>query len=132
MKILFWLSKLTVSMGSYILVTTYWRNYGWWFLVILALILIVSDIFITKKIEYYARTQTLKKYPRLKNINEGDRISIVLKNGEKLPNVIYLFFDEDRIYVYDASNLYGKQEKGKKTKDSVKIKKIKSIKVNNE
>ena len=32
MKILFWLLKLTVYMGSYILVTTYWRKIliGWW------------------------------------------------------------------------------------------------------
>lgn len=98
---------------------------------VIALILIISDIFLTKKIEYYGMKLTLEKYPRLKNINKGDSISIVLKNGEKLPNVIYLFFNEDRIYVYNASNLYGKQEKRKKTKDmrSIKFKKIKSIKV---
>ena len=111
MKSLFRLLKLSIYIGSYILVTTYWRSYGWWFLIIIALILFISDIFLTKKIQYYERKQTLEKYPRLKNINEGQSISVVLKNGEKLTNVIYLFLDKERIYVYDASNLYGKQEK---------------------
>ncbi len=134
MKILFLLLKLTVYMGSYILVTTYWRNYGWWFKLVIVLILIISDIFLTKKIEYYGRKKTLEKFPRLKNINEGDSISIVLKNGQKLPNVVYLFFNNDKIYVYNTSNLFGEQEKRKKTNDTriIKIKKIKSIKVINE
>lgn len=110
MKNLFWLLKLTIYLGSYILVTTYWRNYGWWFLVVIALILVISDIFLTKKIEYYGRKQTLKKYPRLKNINEGDSLLIVLKNGEKLPNVIYLFFNEDE-YMCTIVQIYIENKK---------------------
>ncbi|MFP5110645.1 hypothetical protein ACSU6B_28655 [Neobacillus sp. C211] len=129
MKGLFWILKLAVYMGSYILVTTYWRIFGWWFLIVIALILIISDSFLTKKIQYYERKRTLEKYPRLKNINEGQSISVVLKNGEKLTNVIYLFLDKDRMYVYDVSNLYGKQEKKTKDMTSIKLKKIKSIMV---
>ncbi|WP_088102903.1 hypothetical protein [Halalkalibacter urbisdiaboli] len=129
MKSLFWFLKIAVYMGCYLLFTTYWRHYGWWFIVVIALILIISDIFLTKKIEYYEREQTLEKYPRLKNINEGQSISIVLKNGDKLTNVIYFLLDNGRIYVYDASNLYGKQEKKTKDMTSIKLKKIKSIMV---
>ncbi|KKI92773.1 hypothetical protein WQ54_07800 [Bacillus sp. SA1-12] len=129
MKGLFWILKLVVYMGSYILVTTYWRSFSWWFVVVIALILIISDSFLTKKIQYYERKQTLEKYPRLKNLNEGQNISVVLKSGEKLTNVIYLFLDKDRMYVYDASNLYGKQEKKTKDMTSIKLKKIKSIMV---
>lgn len=129
MKSIFQLLKLSVYIGCYLLVTTYWRSYGWWFLIIIAIILSSSDIFLTKKIQYYERKQTFEKYPRLKNIKEGQSISIILKNGEKHTNVIYLFLDKDRIYLYNASNLYGKQEKKTKDMTSIKLKKIKSIMV---
>ena len=129
MKILFGLFKLILIVGIIALSTTYGSNFDWWNLVIIVLILILSDIFLTKKIEYYTRKKTLEKYPMLNNINEGDRISAVLINGEKLSNIIYFNFDENRIYVYDVPSLYGKRRKGRKAISSLKIKKIKSIKV---
>ena len=129
MKIFFGLFKLTLYVGFIALLTAYGSNFDWWNLVIIVLILILSDIFLTKKVEYYTRKKTLEKYPKLENINGGDRISAVLKNGEKLSNIIYLNFDENRIYVYDVPSLYGKRRKGRKAISSFRIKKIKSIKV---
>ncbi len=126
MKTLYWLLKLGVRFVSYLLIFTYWGNSSWLFFVFIALILIVSEIVFTKKIDYYTKIETLEKYPWLNNIDNGERISIVLKNGEKIPNVIYFFFDEKRIYVFDPSILYGKRQKRKKTKDSIKLKKIES------
>ena len=129
MKILFGLFKLTLYVGFIALLTAYGSNLDWWNLVISVLILILSDIILTKKVEYYTRKKTLEKYPKLENINGGDRISVVLKNGEKLSNIIYLNFDENRIYVYDVPSLYGKRRNGMKAISAFRIKKIKSIKV---
>lgn len=48
MKYLYWLIMLTWYFTMSFLATTYWKEFGWWFLVICAIVLILGDTLIRK------------------------------------------------------------------------------------
>ncbi|WP_373231028.1 hypothetical protein [Cohnella sp.] len=89
----YWLLKLGMYSASTIAIT-YLKGFRWWYLVIWAIVMIFVDIAIEKKFERQReqkdRNKAKKKYPFLNELNEGQVITVELKNGEKLTDVIFL------------------------------------------
>ena len=43
MRYLYWLVKFTWYFVMSVMATTYWKGFGWWFLVICAIVLLLGD-----------------------------------------------------------------------------------------
>lgn len=96
----YWFVKLGMySAGT--IATTYLKGFRWWYLVICAIVLILVDIAIEKKFERQreqkGQNKAKKKYPFLKELNEGQVITVELKNGEKLTDVIFLDYIKSEV-----------------------------------
>ncbi|WP_180994397.1 hypothetical protein [Bacillus sp. Marseille-P3661] len=48
MRLLYWFVKLGWYFIMTFLATTYWKGFGWWFLIICAILLILGDEWIRK------------------------------------------------------------------------------------
>jgi hypothetical protein len=85
-----------------------------------------------KKIDHVQKQQLLKKYPILKNLKKGQIISVELKSGEELTNLIYIDFNDYEILV--SKQLEFNKEPEKIMEDIIdirwiKLKKVKTLKI---
>ncbi|MDC3426174.1 hypothetical protein NC797_16885 [Aquibacillus sp. 3ASR75-11] len=117
---------LTIS----IIATTYWKHFGWWFLILCLVILLLGFIPIEKKLipleEKRSEEKILRKYPFVKEMVDGQVMTIEMKNGEELRDVILITRMELEIMIASRYE-FGKAL----VEDDVrwlKLKKIKSIK----
>ena len=130
MKFIYILIKLVIYAFITYIATTYWRGLGWWFLVFCAILLIIVETLINKRIEHIQTQQFFKRYPILKDLKQGQTISIELKSGEELTDLIYIDFVDSEILV---SKLPAFNSESKKVVENIvdtrwiKVKKIKTI-----
>jgi hypothetical protein len=132
MKFIFWLIKLGIYAFISFIATTYWKTFGWWFLVICSILLLIVETIINKRIDHVQKQQLLKKYPILKNLKKGQIISVELKSGEELTNLIYIDFNDYEILV--SKQLEFNKEPEKIMEDIIdirwiKLKKVKTLKI---
>lgn len=68
-----------------------------------AIVLLLGDIAIDKMFERQRelkdQNKTKKKYPFLNELNEGQVITVELKNGEKLSNVVFLDYIKSEMLI---------------------------------
>lgn len=48
MKILYWIVKMAWYLVITVIATNFWKHFGWWFLFVCAIVLLVGDNFIRK------------------------------------------------------------------------------------
>ena len=131
MKFIYILIKLVIYAFITYIVTTYWRGLGWWFLVVCAILLIIVKTIINKRIEHIQTQQFLKMFPILKDLKQGQTISIELKSGEELTDLIYIDFVDSEVLVRKQPALNKEPEKVENIADTrwIKLKKIKALKI---
>lgn len=127
----YWFIKLVMySAGT--IATTYLKGFRWWYLVICAIVLILVDIAIEKKFalqrEQKDRNKVKKKYPFLNELNEGQVISVELKSGEKLTDVIFLDYINSELLLGTQTEFNNELEKYEVSEIRwIKLKRVESL-----
>ncbi|KQL50447.1 hypothetical protein AN964_22575 [Heyndrickxia shackletonii] len=122
-------------MGWYLLVniiaTTYWKHFGWWFLVVCFVALIIGLGPIEKRLsrleEKRSQEKILSRYPFVKELQNGQVMTIEMKNGERLENVVLLTRVESELLIVSKSEK--DRDVDEKKIQTIKLKRVKSIKV---
>ncbi|WP_033827117.1 hypothetical protein [Bacillus andreraoultii] len=90
-RLVLWTLRIVWLIANMIAIN-YWRFFGWWFLIVCSLILISGLVFIEKRLQplemKWSERKIQKKYPFMKNLKDGEKITIEMKNGECLKNAM--------------------------------------------
>jgi len=116
-------------LGISIIATAYWRHFGWWFLIICLALLILGTIPIEKRLSRLEEKRTeekiLRKFPFVEKLENGQALTIEMKNGETLENVVLLTRMESELLI--VSNPEDGEEFDGSTIRTIKLKRVQSI-----
>lgn len=99
MKYKFLIIKVTTYIVASSIAVSYWKKLGWWFLIVCACFLFVTNTYINKRIEANRKQEFLGHYPIIKKLKEGQLISVKLKDGRELQSVRFVHFNGSEILV---------------------------------
>ncbi|MGV3466910.1 MAG: hypothetical protein ACO1OT_16660 [Heyndrickxia sp.] len=131
MRYLYSIIRILWYLGISIIATTYWRHFGWWFLIICLVLLIVGTIPIEKRLSQLEGKRTeekiLRRFPFVKTLENGLVLTIEMKDGERLENVILLTRMESELLIVSRPKVG--EEFDESTVRTIKLKRVQSINV---
>lgn len=129
MRHLYWIIRVGWYLGISIIATTYWKHFGWWFLIVCLGVLILGTIPIEKRLsrleEKRVEEKILRRYPFVKELKNGQVVTIDLKDGERIENVILLTRMETELLIVSKPENDGEFDDS--TIRKIKLKRVKSI-----
>jgi hypothetical protein len=132
MKFIYWLLKIALLFVVLYIGDTYLKSLGWWSVILCVVAFILGTRLIDKKIDEYNNQYFLKRLPVLDELKIGQFITVELLNGQKLVNRVYMASLSTEILIGAEPILtFGVEEteQGMKKNRWVKLKKVKSIKI---
>ena len=99
MKVFYWFLKC-LNLGIFVLTSPFvYDQTGWWGAIVFILLMVWGENYLNDKLRLLKKHKINERFPVLKELESGDRVTLTLKNGKVFSDFVYSFFTEYDIII---------------------------------
>ncbi|WP_282021040.1 hypothetical protein [Planomicrobium okeanokoites] len=102
LKVLYWFFKFFkffIFFGAILISTPIYNQTGWWGIAVLILLVLLGENHFDNKLSKLKWQNIRDRFPVIKELKSGDRVTITLKNGKVFSDFTFSYFNEFDIIV---------------------------------
>lgn len=99
MKVFYWFLKC-LNLGIFLLTSPFvYDQTGWWGAIVVILLMVWGENYLNDKLRLLKQQKINDRFPILKELESGERVTLTLKNGKVFSDFVYSFFTEYDIII---------------------------------